>query len=88
MDKPNNLKARKTVQYSILDLHHRPCNIRATTRSNAKAKSHPEALGATTRGVRKEKAPLEAMLFQVAPRPGLELGTYGLTEIQARQIAI
>jgi len=25
------------------------------------------------------------VLFRVAPRPGLEPGTYGLTEIQARQ---
>jgi hypothetical protein len=32
------------------------------------------------RGVKKQKAPRKAMLFMVAPRPGLEPGTYGLTE--------
>jgi hypothetical protein len=37
------------------------------------------------RCVKKQKAPRKAMLFKVAPRPGLEPGTYGLTEIKARQ---
>jgi len=37
-----------------------------------------------------EKSPCNYLqgLYVVAPRPGLEPGTYGLTEIQARQKTI
>jgi len=37
------------------------------------------------RGVKKQKAPRKAMQGFLAPRPGLEPGTYGLTESQASQ---
>jgi len=33
----------------------------------------------------KKKALSKSVLFRVAPRPGLEPGTYGLTESQAPQ---
>jgi hypothetical protein len=42
---------------------HRLCNMRAITRRNSRAKSHPEALNATISCVTKEKAPRKAMLF-------------------------
>jgi hypothetical protein len=41
----------------------RPCNMRAITQGNERAKSHPEALSATIRSVKKQKAPRKAMLL-------------------------
>jgi hypothetical protein len=59
--------------------------MRAITQGNERAKSHPEALSATIHCVKKQKAPRKAMLFKVAPRPGLEPGTYGINRKQLVQ---
>ena len=40
----------ETAMWS-LDCGHRACNVRAITRRNLRAKSHPEALSATSSGV-------------------------------------
>jgi len=46
-----------------LDCGHRACNIRAITRRNLRAKSHPDALSVTNSHVKKEKTWLVTMLF-------------------------
>jgi len=50
-------------RYLELAFTHRPCNVRAITQWNERAKSHPEALSATILCAKKQKAPRKAMLF-------------------------
>jgi hypothetical protein len=50
-----------------------------------RAKSRSPARWETENCPEKKKALKKSVLFRVAPRPGLEPGTYGLTESQAGQ---
>ena len=58
----------------------RPCNKRVTNCPFKGSKSRQKALEMTISTSKIEKALKKSVLFMLAPQPGLEPGTYGLTE--------
>ena len=58
----------------------RPCNKRVTESTFRGAKSQQKTLQMTISTSKTEKALKPSVLFNLAPQPGLEPGTYGLTE--------
>ena len=63
----------------------RPCNKRVIESIFRGAKSQRKTLQMTISTSKTEKTLKNSMLYELAPQPGLEPGTYGLTEIRVPQ---
>ena len=75
-----NVAALAWTEFSVSIFQARPCNKRVIESVLRAAKSQQKTLEMTISNSKTEKTLKISMLYELAPQPGLEPGTYGLTE--------
>jgi hypothetical protein len=75
-----NVAALAWTEFSVSIFQARPCNKRVIGSTFRGAKSQQKTLQMTISISKTEKTLKNSMLLKLAPQPGLEPETYGLTE--------